>query len=209
LGRRRRWGNGRREQAAAAGGGRRWSSCSGAAGARLGARLGPVGVLGGGNHACVLGLVAGGGERGARRRASLENDGVRRRLGTRRAGGERWPYRRCAGREARRQLGQTGPRRYGGGQRPYHGGQGATAARRPRVRQRGFRDIPAIRGTLGHGQPGEHARRVGERAVRGPDAEARVASAGAERGAAWRSGALASGVLGLALFKWSFLQKLE
>jgi hypothetical protein len=58
-----------------------------------------------------------------------------------------------------------------------------------RVRQRGFRDVPVARGALEHEQPGEHARRVGERAARGPDAEARVAGAGAGRGRAlWRSG---------------------
>jgi hypothetical protein len=54
-----------------------------------GGSRGPVGVLGGGNYACVLGMVADGFERGARQRASMENDGVRRWLSPKRAGGER------------------------------------------------------------------------------------------------------------------------
>jgi hypothetical protein len=162
-------GNGRRERAAAAGGGRRWSSCSGAAGARLGAWLGPVDVLGGGNYACVLGLVADGGEGGARRRASLETTAC--------GGGSVCRGRGiCASREAgaalkaaRGQGSRHGQRGYGVGQA---GSARTTAARRSRCGQRGFRDVPAVQGTLGHGHPGEYARRVGERAVRGPDAEA-------------------------------------
>jgi hypothetical protein len=69
-----------------------------------------------------------------------------------------------------------------------------------RVRRRGFRDVPVARGALEHEQPGEHARRVGERAARGPDAEARTAGAGRRGGgAAWRTERLK--LFRLALFK--------
>jgi hypothetical protein len=52
------------------------------------------------------------------------------------------------------QRGQAGPRQVRRRAEPYHGGQGGYGSAR-------FRGVPAVRGTLGHGQPGEHARGLG------------------------------------------------
>jgi hypothetical protein len=83
--------------------------------------------------------------------------------------------------------GQRGQGTRTAGQRSYRAGQGGVRRRdvlgAGRGWQRGLRGVPGVRGALGHGRPGEHARRPGERAPAGPEAEARAA------GAAWRAGA--------------------